>query len=329
VLLPQATWLLTLVVITRFLIIAIIALDMVLEIWPLPALTRSRRFVPVTVGSIFAVILLILTPIMLKAYSNDQLDKSTTGTLVGFMQAQAQNVDATNCPTGPESQQIYVGDQVTYRQLYPHLRQNYDLQVTIGAPEGSNFPSVSNLLPDTGLAWILPTGPEAAKLTNAAAQKGWTVETFNFENVGTASLVNFSNTNFNCQPKTRFSGGIELVTHRVQETSDGVNVTIYWQARSPQNQNLTVFTHLLDADGQWIAGHDSVPQNGTAPVTAWPVDTIQADSHSIDIPANLPPSEYTIVTGIYNDAKVRLSAFDVNGIGFKDRAVPLVTLQLP
>jgi hypothetical protein len=306
---------------------------MALEIWgntqSLGFLTQLRRYVPITVGSVFAVILLILTPIMLKAYSNDQLTRSTAGSFVGFMQAQAQNVDAANCPTGPESQRIFVGDQITYRQLYPHLRQNFSLQVTTGAPEKSDFPSITNLLPDSGLAWILPTGSDAARLTNAANQKGRAVEAFNFANLGTASLYNFSNTNINCLPQARFSGGVELVTHHVEETSGGVTVTVFWQARSPQTQNLTVFTHLLDANGQWIAGHDSVPHNGAAPVTDWPVDTIQADAHYINFPANLSPGEYTIVTGLYNDAKVRLSAFNMNGIGFEDRSVPLGTLQLP
>lgn len=329
VLLPQAMWLLTLVVIVRFLVIAIIALDMALEIWPLAALIPLRRFAPITVGSVFAVILLVLTPFMLKAYNNHQLAQSSANTFVGFMRAQAQNIDAANCPTGPESQQVFVGDQATYRQLYPYLRQNFDLQVTTGAPEGSNFPPTTNLLPNSGLAWILPTGPQAARLATAAAQKGRAVETFNFANLGTASLYNFSNDTINCYPQARFTGGIELVTHHVEEASGGVNVTVFWQARSPQYQNLTVFIHLLDANGQWIAGHDSVPQNGAAPVANWPVDTIRADSHYINLPANLPPGEYTIVAGIYNDAKVRLPVFGMNGIGFKDRSVPLITLRLP
>jgi hypothetical protein len=333
VLLPQATWLLTVVVITRFIIISIIAIDMALEIWgntqSMAGLNPLRRYVPLTVGSIFAVILLVLTPIMLKAYSTGQLAQNPAGTFVGFMQAQAQNIEAANCPTGPESQRIYIGDQITYRQLYPHLRQNFDLYVTTGAPEGSNYPSPANLLPDSGLAWILPTGPEAARLANAAAQNGRAVETFDFENLGTASLYTFSNTNIRCQPKARFSGGLELVTHQVEKVSGGVDVSVFWRARSSQNQNLTVFTHLLDANGQWIAGHDSVPQNGTAPVTDWPVDSIQADAHHIDLPANLPSGEYTVVTGIYNEAKVRLSAFDMNGVGYRDRGVPLTTLQLP
>ncbi len=333
VLLPQATWLLTVVVIARFLIIAIIAVDVSLEIWgntqPMATLTRLRRYVPITLGSVFAIILLVLTPLILKAYSNDQLTRSPAGTFVGFMQAQAQNTGATNCPTGLESQRVFIGDQATYRQLYPHLHQNFDLQVTTGAPEGGNFPVAANLLPDSGLAWVLPTGPRAASLANTAAQKGRAVETFNFANLGTASLYNFSNTAVNCYPQARFSGGLELVTHQVEESSGGVNVTVFWRARSPQNPNLTVFTHLLDANGQWVAGHDSVPQNGTAPVTTWPVDTIQADSHHIDLPANLPPGEYTIVAGLYNDAKVRLSAFEANGSAFSDRSVPLTTLQLP
>jgi hypothetical protein len=333
VLLPQATWLLTFVVFTRFLIICMVAVDFAVEIWSgtlaMAALTPWRRYVPLTVGSMFGVALLIITPLMLKAYSNNQLANSPSGTFVGFMQAQAQNTNAANCPTGPESLRLFVADQPAYRQLYPYLRQDFEMQVTTGAPAGSDFPAVANLLPNSGLAWILPSGPQAAGLANGAARQGRSVGTFNFANFGTASLYNFSETNISCNPKARFTGGIDLLTQRLETNSGSIRVTIFWQTRSPQSQNLTVFTHLLDANGQWVTGHDSVPQNGTAPVMDWPVDTVQADSHHLNLPANLPPGEYTIVTGIYNDTKVRLSAFGINGVAFTDRAVPLTTIQRP
>jgi hypothetical protein len=78
-----------------------------------------------------------------------------------------------------------------------------------------------------------------------------------------------------------------------------------------------------------VAGHESIPANGTAPTTAWPVNAVQLDPHRIDLPPDLPPGEYTVSVGLYNNFRDRLNPISTAGIGFANQAVPLETLQLP
>jgi hypothetical protein len=223
-----------------------------------------------------------------------------------------------------------LSDQATYRALYPHLHNDFDMRLVVGAPEDSGFPKIVDLLPDSGTAWILPTGPQGNILNNEAAKKGRAMDTLEFEGLGTASLYGFpANANLPpCFAPARFSGGIELLTHQVEVESGAVNVTLFWRARSPQTQNLTVFTQLLDVNGERVAGHDSIPQNGTAPTTAWPVEIIQIDTHRIPTDG-LPAGDYTLVTGLYNDFGGRLSSFNPSGASYPNRSVPLETIRLP
>jgi hypothetical protein len=335
VLLPDETWLLTFIVTVRFIIFLALAVEFALAIWGaeqrLALLVELRQHAPLVLGSLSILAILVLTPLMLRAYAGDRLANSPARTFTGFMQAQAQNVEApTNCQAGPDSLRLFLSDQTTYRELYPYLRHEFDVRLVVGAPQGSDFPKIVDLLPDSGTAWILPTGPQGNILNNEAAKKGRVIDTFEFENLGAASLYGFpANANFPpCFAPARFSGGIELLTHQVEVESGAVNVTLFWRARSPQTQNLTVFTQLLDVNGERVAGHDSVPQNGAAPTTTWPVDTIQVDAHRIPT-AGLPAGDYTLITGLYNDFEARLNSFNPSGASYPNRSVPLETIQLP
>src|SRR5690606_12458502 len=97
-----------------------------------------------------------------------------------------------------------------------------------------------------------------------------------------------------CSAPARFRADIELLTHQVEVGGGAVKVTLYWRVLAEQRQSLTVFTQLLNAEGQQVAGHDSVPRNGTFPMTEWPVETVQVDRHRIELPPNLPPGQYTL-----------------------------------
>ena len=78
-----------------------------------------------------------------------------------------------------------------------------------------------------------------------------------------------------------------------------------------------------------MAGHDSTPADGTAPTTAWPVAAVQADSHRIELPPDLSPGEYTLITGLHNEFDDRLRGIAPNGFSFANQAVPLEVVRLP
>lgn len=59
-----------------------------------------------------------------------------------------------------------------------------------------------------------------------------------------------------------------------------VLVTLYWQAlRTGAEDNYTVFTHMLGADGRLFAQHDGTPAEGKRPIGGWVEGEYIADPH--------------------------------------------------
>ena len=61
----------------------------------------------------------------------------------------------------------------------------------------------------------------------------------------------------------------------------------------------TVFTHLLNSDGQKVAQQDNPPVNGTYPTTLWLPDEIVADPYAITLPTDLGHGEYPLQVGFF------------------------------
>jgi hypothetical protein len=165
-------------------------------------------------------------------------------------------------------------------------------------------------------------------LVNIVEDAGSELAAYDFVGLGTVSLYTLRPNPAPIIPPARFVGGIELLSHHIETDHNGVDVTLYWRARNPQNQNLTAFTQLLNAEGQRVAGHDNIPANGQAPVLGWTVNAVVADPHRIELPPNLPAGEYTLIVGLYNDFNERVLSIDPAGVDHPNRAVPLATVQL-
>ena len=61
----------------------------------------------------------------------------------------------------------------------------------------------------------------------------------------------------------------------------------------------TVSVFLLDAAGALRAQHDSFPAGGGRPTSAWSPGEIVFDAHSIRLPGDLPPGDYTVGVKLY------------------------------
>ena len=94
---------------------------------------------------------------------------------------------------------------------------------------------------------------------------------------------------------------------------DILQVTLHWQALTDMDIAYTVFVHLLDADGEVVAGHDSEPASGTRPTTGWVPGEFIRDRHDVSLPADLPPGEYVIEVGMYDAGAPRLPRLPVLG----------------
>ena len=327
VMLPNDGWLLIFVVVARFLTLAALGLEFGLIIWPIearsPRLASLHARAPLVLGSLTALALVVLTPLTIRAYTNHQLDNTDLGTFTGFMADRAAG------------ERVIVSDQDTYRQVYPFVADVLDLKLASFDPNltdrtvaAGRAAKPTDLMQGLDQVWILPTGPNQDALHNVAANRGELLATYNFGDVGDVSLYTFRPNPVPLIAPARFTGGIELLDHHTDVTGDAVTITLYWRALDPQTQRLTVFTQLLDGNGELVAGHDGIPHDGTMPVPDWPVATVLADTHRITLPPDLAPGDYALVVGLYNRFNERVSAIDPQGAVYPGRAVQLETIQL-
>jgi hypothetical protein len=103
---------------------------------------------------------------------------------------------------------------------------------------------------------------------------------------------------------------------------------------APVDEDYTVFTHLLGdpnpaTNGPLWAGHDSQPDSGHYPTTAWQPGQVILDRHPLTIPLDAPAGDYQLEVGLYLLANMsRLPAVDGHGNPLPDDAAILGTLEI-
>jgi hypothetical protein len=105
------------------------------------------------------------------------------------------------------------------------------------------------------------------------------------------------------EQKVQLGDDLLLRGYEVAETAtqagQKLNLKVYWQADQPIAADYTIFTQLLDAQGLLVASWDSQPLGGHFPTSQWPPNEIISDRVSLLLPTDLPPGEYTLITGMY------------------------------
>jgi len=92
---------------------------------------------------------------------------------------------------------------------------------------------------------------------------------------------------------------LALRGYDVVQTADFLDLTLYWQTEGATTRPFTVFTHLLNQDGDLVAQQDNWPVNGRWPPTCWqPGETI-TDAYRLPL-AGLPPGVYDLFIGWYD-----------------------------
>ena len=74
---------------------------------------------------------------------------------------------------------------------------------------------------------------------------------------------------------------------------------LIWRADRPLDEAYTVFVHLVDVDGRVVADADSPPFSGLFTTNRWQVGQVLRDRHTLKIPADLAPGNYTVEIGMY------------------------------
>jgi hypothetical protein len=81
---------------------------------------------------------------------------------------------------------------------------------------------------------------------------------------------------------------------------DRVPVVLYWQAAEPILDDLSVFLHLLNADGELVWQDDGAAAHGARPTWSWEAGEVIIDPHTLALPQDLPEGDYHLVAGLYD-----------------------------
>jgi len=80
---------------------------------------------------------------------------------------------------------------------------------------------------------------------------------------------------------------------------DTLDVTLYWKAQRPLQDNFQVFVHLLDASGAVVAQSDKI-NPGEFPTERWPLDKYVRDAHAVVVGEGVPAGEYRLTAGLWD-----------------------------
>jgi hypothetical protein len=108
-----------------------------------------------------------------------------------------------------------------------------------------------------------------------------------------------------------------------------LDVTLYWEALRQPEDDYTVFVHLLDANGQIVAGHDGPPMDRRYSTKSWIPGEIVPDVHRLSLDPEIPVGTYWVKLGMYRWPSLeRLSVWDRQGMEQEDQAIVLQSIEI-
>ncbi len=294
-------------------------------IWELKLrwLAPLRRYAPAVLALVIGVGLLVIIPAVGSAYAKRRLSEDPSGSLIGYLgtlQAQA------------ESDVLLVSDQDFLRRARPYLAGEYIIRLAGGDRLYQAAPAVADLITDSQKVWVVIGGEAAGRVQNALNARGRSLLTYNFGEGGELQLFapHTRDGVAPLPPMARLTSGANLIGYSIERPAwDQLQVTLYWWAGRTPSQSYTVFTQVLDSEGNLVVGHDSNPADGAAPTHTWIPGHVYEDTHIIELPLNLPPGTYRVVAGMYDFNLRRLVATGPDASIFEDNAVPLGEIELP
>ena len=102
-----------------------------------------------------------------------------------------------------------------------------------------------------------------------------------------------------------FADGITMVGINVPDAtllpSDTMTITAAWRADAQPSRDLSVFVHLVDADGLIAAQLDTMPGGGLSPTSQWLPGELRLDTYRVHIPPTAyTPNQARIAIGLYD-----------------------------
>ena len=85
-----------------------------------------------------------------------------------------------------------------------------------------------------------------------------------------------------------------------QDNSVAATISLHWHAKANVSDNYLISVQLLDADGQAVVEHTSLPQNGLRPTSTWLEGEWLIDQHAVEIPT-LAPGQYQVALSLIDE----------------------------
>ena len=132
-------------------------------------------------------------------------------------------------------------------------------------------------------------------------------------------------TQFALPAPTQFGNGIRLAALATNWADGKLHLTLWWQALADGQTDLTLFTHVLNADGKLLAQSDGVPNAGLSPTQFWRTGDVIRDEREIAVAQQ---SGLSLALGFYDSASKERVAASQGNVSLQDNVLRLpVTLD--
>ncbi len=187
------------------------------------------------------------------------------------------------------------------------VRDQIDIVLPASTPVGDNAIQVQ-------LSWVRPDG-------SRLSMRRWSVpfgETLGLDQLEVTEKEDriFTPPPIDYQAEANFENKAQLLGFALTEesapltlsstacesdpTACTLSINFVWRGLAEMDQLYFVFLHIVDSEGNIHLQHDRSPgKRGKQPTTSWLPNEIILDPVDLQIPANLPPGDYTIRLGLY------------------------------
>jgi len=302
-------WILTGVILLRTALLVTLAITLCAQIWPTPRPQLQRFARGMTVLLLLATVVGIIggLPRAARAYADQRLADHPCQAAILYLQEEA---------VWPESR--IVSDQIDiWRDLYPWLRQEYQLQVIDGY-DAHDRPWAEMITERLDQAvgnepfWWVTYLDQPSQAADYFAQPR--VHLLEDGQWGACRVARLMRTATTPLAVAQTDGGpIQLagLTLDSAKVGEDLHLVLYWQAESAVVESYTVFVHLLDSRGQLVAQQDNLPVTGLAPTNTWQPGSLVRDPYRLTMPPTVAPGSYQLQIGLYTMAgRVPLIAAD-------------------
>jgi hypothetical protein len=126
--------------------------------------------------------------------------------------------------------------------------------------------------------------------------------------------------------EANLEGKVQLLGYNIESgfrPGDGIHLTLFWQALQSMGEDYTVFTHLIDREGNIWGQKDNPPVDGFYPTSQWVEEEIVRDQYNLTIADDAPPGQYRLTIGMYQaETGQRLVVLNDDG-AIRDDKIPL------